>query len=376
MLKTIGIYVREFPRVSEAFIVEQASHLVGYRPTIFTSRLLKHSPLSSVALSEGDFLGLKQLIHLSTRSSIFFGSKEQLNHLSLIHAHFGPDGVYAMELADRLNIPFVVTFHGYDITTYRLPLWRTRKLFYYQLILHEKRLIQKAAAFIAVSRFIADRLLYHGYPQEKIIQHYIGVDTCRFKPSAKPNLERYIFCVGRHIQKKGIDTLLRAFARIASKHPDVLLIQVGEGPMSQQLRSLAVQLGVENRVRFLGSQPHGMVTQLMQGAEVFALPSQTADTGDSEALGIVFNEASACGLPIVSTWHGGIPEAVLDGKTGFLVPERDATVLAAKLDYLLANPGLGRIMGQRGREFVCKQFDIRKQTLQLEQIYNSVIHAV
>lgn len=373
-MKKIGIYVRAFPRISEAFIVEQAHAMMGYEPTFIATTLLNETPFQSVSLSRNDFFGIKQNLHLLTRFPYLFRQIDILEELALIHAHFGPDGVYAMALAEKLKIPFLVTFHGYDITLERTAIWRTGKLFYYQLLFHEEELKRKASAFIAVSHFIRTKLLEKGYPEEKVIQHYIGVDTAKFSSSPKKSDKRYILCVGRHTQKKGIDTLLRAFARIAKKYPSVSLIQVGTGPMTASLNALATVLGINNRVRFLGAQPHETVLNLMRGAEIFALPSQTANNGDSEALGIVFNEASACGVPIVSTWHGGIPEAVVDGETGFLVPERDDAALAEKLDTLLFDRALGEKMGQRGREFVCEVFDIRKQTIKLEGIYDSLTH--
>ncbi len=366
-MKEIGIYVRAFPRISEAFIVEQAHRMIRYEPTFISNTLLSETPFHNVSLSSKDFCGVKQLIHLLTRSPHFFSQLDIFSKLELIHGHFGIDGVYAMALAEKLKIPFLVTFHGYDITIYRKNIWRTGKLLYYQLLLHEERLKRKASAFIAVSHFIRTKLLEKGYPKDKIIHHYIGVDTAKFS-------KRYILCVGRHTQKKGIDTLLRAFARIARKHPSVSLIQVGTGPMTAELHALATALGINKCVHFLGAQPHETVLNLMRDAEIFALPSQTAKNGDSEALGIVFNEASACGVPIVSTWHGGIPEAVLDGETGFLVPEKDDVALAEKLDTLLCDRTLVEKMGQRGREFVCDVFDIRKQTVKLEAIYDALTH--
>ena len=111
----------------------------------------------------------------------------------------------------------------------------------------------------------------------------------------------------------------------------------------------------------------------MQQAEVFVLPSQTAEDGDSEALGIVFNEASACCVPVVSTWHGGIPEAVLHGETGLLCQERDDTALAEHIDLLLRDRALALRLGRRGREYVCEMFDIRKQTPKLEALYDEVM---
>lgn len=369
-MKNIGIYRRVFPLRSEAFIKEQTQNLLQYRPTFITSTLVNEIPFPSISLSQSDFLGIKQSLFLLTRSSRLFQCFSNLKEVDLIHAHFGPDGVYAMALAEKLNIPFLVTFHGYDITISRKALWRKGKFLYYQLIFHEEELKSKAAAFIAVSQFIRSKLLEKQYPEEKIIQHYIGVDTAKFFPGKRAE-ERYVLCVGRHTQKKGIDTLLRAFARVAHKHPDVSLIQVGTGTLTRELHALTKTLNLEDRVRFLGAQSHETVLKLMQGAEIFALASQTAENGDCEGLPIVINEASACGIPVVSTKHSGIPEAILDGETGFLVAEKDDIALSEKLDILISDVALGEKMGKQGREFVCEKFDLQKQTLKLEAIYDS-----
>lgn len=371
-MKNIGIYRKAFPLISETFIKEQAHNLTRYDPTFITCTVLNKISFSHISIDENDFSRVKEALYYLTRSPGLFKNLDSLDNLSLIHAHFGPDGVYAMTLAEKLKIPFLVTFHGYDITINRTAIWRNGPLLYYQLIWHEEELKRKASAFIAVSSFIRNKLLGKGYPKEKIIQHYIGVDTEKFSPSSRKSDERYILCVGSHKEKKGIDTLLRAFARIERKYPSVVLIQVGAGPVTSQLHTLVKVLGISNRIRFLGAQTHEIVLNLMRNAEIFTLPSQTAKNGDSEALGIVFNEASACGVPIVSTWHGGIPEAVLDGETGFLVPERDDVALAEKLDNLLSDRALGKKMGQQGREFVCEMFDIRRQTSKLEAIYDSL----
>jgi colanic acid/amylovoran biosynthesis glycosyltransferase len=361
-MKEIGIYRKAFPRISEAFITEQAQSLIRYNPTFIACSILDRIPFPHVSISDADFYRVKEIFYYLTRSPKLFRHLDSLKKISLIHAHFGVDGIYAMALAEKLQVPFIVTFHGYEITTSRQAIWHDGPLLLYQLIWHEEELQKKASAFIAVSNFIRNKLLEKGYPQEKICQHYIGVDISKFSPSDQKSDERYIFCVGRHIEKKGIDVLLRAFARVANKHPSVSLIQVGAGKMTDNLHSLAEKLGIKNRVRFLGAQPHKVVLKLMRGAEVFALPSQTAKNGNSETLGIVFNEASACAIPVVATWHGGIPEVVVDRETGFLAPEKDDVALAEKLDILLSDRALAMKMGQRGREFVCDVFDLCKQT--------------
>jgi colanic acid/amylovoran biosynthesis glycosyltransferase len=265
-----------------------------------------------------------------------------------------------------------VTFHGWDITIERVP-WKIKSPLYYQLLWNESALKRRAAKFIAVSKFIESKLIEKGYPPEKIIQHYIGINTNKFVPSDTPSSARYILCVGRHTEKKGIDTLLRAFARIAAKYPEVSLIQVGKGHLENKLKKLAETLGIANQVKFLGAQPYDEVQRLMRGAEIFALPSQTASNGDSEGLPFVILEAMASAIPVASTRHSGIPEAVLDGETGLLVEEKDDEGLADRLNWLLCDRAAAKAMGQRGREVVCECFDIQKQTAKLEGIYDQVV---
>jgi len=372
-MKEVGIYRKAFPRISEAFIKEQACNLVRYNPTFISCTLLNEINFQNISISQDDFLKIKQAAYLLTRSPSLFSHLNSLNRISLIHAHFGHDGVFAMALAERLRIPFLVTFHGEDITISRKALWRAGKLLYYQLIFHEEKLKRKASAIISVSHFIRTKLLEKGYLKEKIITHYIGVDTTKFSPSGRKPDERYILCVGRHTQKKGIATLLRAFARISRKYSNVSLIQVGTGSLTAELHALAKALNIDHCVHFLGAQPHDKVLSLMRGAEIFALPSQVAQDGSCEGLPMVLNEASACGVPVVSTWHSGIPEAVINDETGFLVAEKDDVALAEKLDILLSDRDLGRKMGQQGRELVCEEFNIQKQTTKLEAIYDSLV---
>jgi glycosyltransferase involved in cell wall biosynthesis len=371
-LHNVGICRTVFPCPSEAFIVEQAAHLRRFRPTFVVARQTRPAPFEVIAAAEkGD--RLREVRYLLTREADLYGL-DRLKDLPLLHAHFGPDGVYALPIAERLGVPLVVTFHGFETVASPLALWLSRELPNYQFLLHEGELKRRGALFIAVSEFIRARLIARGYPAERVVRHYIGVDTEKFSPlKGHARDERYVLSVGRHTRRKGIDTLLTAYARIARRHPAVTLVQVGAGPLTPQLTALAEHLGISDRVRFLGAQPHDRVLALMRGAEIFALPSRTSGSGDAEALGIVFNEASACGLPVVATRHGGIPEAVRDGETGLLAPEDDPAALAAHLDALLADRALGERLGRRGREFVLEQFDIRTQTSRLESLYDRFV---
>lgn len=369
----IGIFRTVYPLVSETFITEQARALRAFRP-----RMVVRDACDAVTEREGFHPGgrLAASVWTATRWPGCF-PVSAMKKLRLIHAHFGPDAVMALPLARKLRIPLVSTFHGADITVDLQKLHRRPRMTEAHFARHEAALQHEGQRFIAVSEFIQKQLIARGYPEHKVEQVYIGVDLDRFKPKddADPSAPRYVLCVGRHTEKKGIETLVRAWAKVERDHPDVLLKQVGSGDITAQLHLLARQLGIEGRIEWLGPQRHQAVLELMRGAEVFALPSQTAESGDSEALGIVFNEASACGVPVASTWHGGIPEAVRHGETGLLSDERDVDQLAANLHALLADREFSRRLGRQGRVWVEQRFDLSKQTRRLEAIYASAIEA-
>lgn len=364
----IGVFRTVFPAPYETFIQEQVAALRRFEPHMVVREHLApgggrvHAPSAA----------WKRRLWTLTRWPGAFPLRE-LRGLRLLHAHFGLDAVMALPLSRRLGIPLVTTFHGSDVTTDRTRFARSRKPTQRWFAARESELIREGAAFVAVSRFVEQKLLACGYPPDKVRQIYIGIDLERFVPAPRRDGPRYVLCVARHTFKKGLDTLIRAWARIAARHPDVELWQVGEGGLTPLYVRLAQELGVGERMRFLGVRSHDEVLGLMQQAEVFVLPSQTAEDGDSEALGIVFNEASACCVPVVSTWHGGIPEAVLHGETGLLCQERDDTALAEHIDLLLRDRALALRLGRRGREYVCEMFDIRKQTPKLEALYDEVM---
>lgn len=371
-MKKVGIFRISYPHLSETFISAQAANLQRYTPLFLLKARLGNFPWESIAVNDHDFFKLREKLYYLTASPHLFPRRRHLRELSLIHAHFGFDAAYALPLAKMLNKPLLVTFHGTDVMMAENAMRKQKKAHFSIYLKSQQQLKQYGTRFIAVSKFLQQQLLAKGYPADRVIQHYVGIDTSQIVPIAQTRRNRYILSVARHVEVKGVDTLLRAFSLIANVYPDVRLLQVGSGPDTTKLKLLADELGIAAQVDFLGAQPHTKVLVLMQNAEVFALASQAAADGTMEALGIVLNEASACGVPIVCTRHGGMPEAVLDGETGLLVEERDYKAMAESLKMLLADQGLNRNMGLRGREFVCDCFDLKKQTKKLEQIYDSV----
>jgi glycosyltransferase involved in cell wall biosynthesis len=224
--------------------------------------------------------------------------------------------------------------------------------------------------FIAVSEFVKKKLLEKGFPEDKVITHYLGVDV-NVKP-AIPNDEKIILFAGRLVEVKGVEYLILAAADVCKYHPDAKILICGDGPRRKDLEYLAKTKGLTKNVIFPGWKTREELAALMRRARVFVLPSITTRDGRVEGLGMVLLEAMACGLPVIGTNQGGIPEAVLDGENGFIVPEKHSVGLSEKIRLLLDDRALSTRMGNKGRELANDKFDIRKQVAGLEKIYRSM----
>lgn len=357
---------------SEVFIAEQARALRKFAPLLF-GRVLAGEPHPGLSYYVPAVGALERLSYVLTRNPRLFLPELSKRRPVLIHAHFGVEAVYGMEIADRLGIPLVTTFHGFDATLKRADLLASRKPTWIQYLLKRGELKRRGALFICVSESIRSQLLRLGFPAERTRLHHIGVDTAAFASSAAPDQEPVILHVARLVEKKGTAYLLEAFARISAKHPRAQLVVIGAGPLRDRLALSAAELGIDARVRWLGALPHAEVRQWLRRAAVFCLPSCTAASGDEEGLPISLLEAAASGVPVVATRHGGIPEAVEDGGTGYLVPERDADSLAGALDALLSSESLRQRLGDQARCIVHSRFDLHRQTRGLEQLYEAVL---
>jgi glycosyltransferase involved in cell wall biosynthesis len=179
--------------------------------------------------------------------------------------------------------------------------------------------------------------------------------------------------VGRLVEKKGMEYLIKAFAAVAGEVPEVRLEIAGDGPLRPSLERLVSDCGLSARVTLHGSLSHRAIADLMKKASIICQPSVTAADGDSEGLPTVVLEAAATAKPLLATNHSGIPEIVVEGTTGFLVPERDVAALADRLLSLLKNADLRRRMGEAGRRRIEEHFDLKKQAKRLEEIYGETI---
>jgi colanic acid/amylovoran biosynthesis glycosyltransferase len=318
-------------------------------------------PSKPILLSRapGGAAALRAKIYRRSGIAPLFHAKARRETPALLHAHFASGGLTAIPLARSLGVPLLVTLHGSDVTVN----WASAESM--------RRLGREAALFLCVSRFIRERAIAVGLPEEKLRVHYIGVDLGQFQAPRTDATGAGVLFVGRLVEKKGCVYLLRAMASVQQTYPDCLLTVIGDGPLRGSLESQARELGVT--CRFLGAQPPAIVREHLQQTRIFCAPSVTATDGDSEGLGMVFAEAQAMGIPVVSSLHGGIPEVVVHGRTGLLVNERDHEALAAAIVSLSGDASFWKQFRHNARAHIEHSFDLAKQTAELETIYRDLM---
>lgn len=368
--RRVGIHLKAFPIPSEAFVIEQARTLTEFTPEFLVRDLL--SPDTGFAVHALAQKWRRRLFAVCP-GAWAYGGVEALRSLSLLHAHFGPNGVYGLSISEKLKIPLVVTFHGFDATVNHRELLLQGGMFGRKYLLGLPRLKARGAKFIAVSDFLQGKLAEMGMPQNKVVRHYIGVDLARFTPLAAGLRRPDIVCVGRLVAAKGIADLIEAFALISKRFPDTRLRLVGQGSDRAMFERLAFERGLQDRVVFEGTMPHAQVAELVRHCAVSVLASKTGQDGWQEAFGLASIEAAAAGLPVVVTRHGGLPETVSEGVTGMVVPEGGVAELADALAQLLQDDGLRTRMGDEARRHVEKNFNLSLQTRKLERIYTEVL---
>lgn len=264
-----------------------------------------------------------------------------------------------LEVAQELGIRFFGHAHGYDVSEQlRKPKWQAEYLRYNQ-----------AAGVITMNQVSRARLIDLGLEPNKVHVVPYGVDVPD-RPLQRP--ERGIVAcvaVGRMVAKKAPILTLDAFRQAAEACPELRLDYIGAGDLLPAARQFIHDFSLEDKVWLHGSQPNHVVQRLMKNADIFLQHSMTdPDTGDEEGLPVAILEAMAHALPVVSTWHAGIPEAVGDGSTGFLVDECDSETMAEQIKFLARRPGMRRKLGQAGWARAREYFSWEKERAALLEI--------
>lgn len=268
-------------------------------------------------------------------------------NVTTMMVEYGVCALPLMDAAEQAGCALYVHFHGVDASTaLNDPAIKSG----YQ------RLFEMAAGVIGPSRFITDKLHAAGCPADKLHVVPCGVDISAIHPAEPTGAD--LLAVGRLTEKKAPLATINAFAKVKAQMPDARLTMLGDGPLLEAAKAEVARLGLDDAVSLLGMVSAAEVHAAMRSSRIFMQHSITAKNGDVEGLPVAILEAMAAGLPVVSTLHSGIPEAVQDGETGFLVAEHDAGAMAARTLELLKDSKLAANMGAAGRRRVETKFTI------------------
>ena len=383
-MDSIGFYINEYLGIPETFIYEEITNIKKYKSVVLTHgirnlEVFPHEKIIQLEEDLRDYLASSRLSRnpLKTLETIrkirkhnnqlqYYLKIIKHNDIKLIHAQYGYDGLLCTSLCEDMGLPLVTNFRGYDV--------------YQESLEHPQnydKLFEVGDLFLSRSKVMKDDLSYLGCPKGKIRIHHSSIDVKKFPFRERSPLKKdetlKLISVGRLVEKKGMEYSIRALAEILEKHKNVHLTIIGEGPLNNSLLKIVTNLQMTKYVTFKPFLSHGDVINELDASHLFILSCVTAENGDKEGIPNSLMEAQACGLPVISTEHGGIPELVISGKTGYLAKERKISELTGLIRYLFENQDEWGTLGISGRKHIEDEFNISRQSEKLEKMYSKII---
>lgn len=370
----ILMYADAFGVGTQTFISQDVEYLSKNHELLFICNKMNHS--NSLLNSNVKVLDFKQGyfkrklwrydIYLSYRNNQF---KKELNKIidefqpDLIHCQFGIESLKLIDNIENNMIPLVIQFRGYDASK-----MLNKKSYVKRL---QKVLNRNNHYSIFVAKSLRENLKKHSINVENSMILHSGIDLSKFIREANEERNCFTFLqVSSLNQKKGHEYTLKAFAQFLSlqKSKKYKLILTGDGGRKEQLVNLSKELGIENHVKFVGFVSPQEAKILLQNADVFLHHSITPEDGDEEGIPNALIEAMAMELPVLSTYHAGIPELIHDGVHGYLVKEKDVAAYASRMSDIVS---WGKL--KINREVVAEEFEIGKHIAKLEAFYCKMV---
>jgi colanic acid/amylovoran biosynthesis glycosyltransferase len=295
----------------------------------------------------------------------FNGLRALRGRYDIVHAHFGPVANDFRFAPQALGVPLIVTFHGYDFS--RWPHEHGRAAY------HD--LFEIVGAVTVNSDYAERELSALGCPAAKLIRLNVAIDVESFEyvvPKAD-DAEVRMLTVGRLVPKKGMADTILALSNARQHDARLRLEIVGDGPLRADLTELVANLNLHDFVTFHGFRDSAFVRAAMRHAHVFVLASRTAPDGDQEGTPVVLMEAMASGVPVISTRHSGIPEMVVDGRSGLLVDEGNVQALAASMVRLASDTTMWEPLARAARQYVVTHHALPAVTDELISLYETVM---
>jgi len=372
---TITFFCATYLKPEMLHIHRQITLLPGWDVHVITQRIenLAQFPVASLdVVPRSPWRWASRLRERSMKSGPWQASAREvdtmLHHIQargsdVLHIFFGNVAVHWLPLLRKIDIPVVVSFHGADVAgAIAGPAYAAAR----------GEVFARADVIACRSTALAERVAAMGADQGKTRVTRTVIPDSKVPLRALSAVASHtILQACRLVPKKGLVTTLHAFARVCKKDATARLTLAGEGPMETELRALAAELGVADRVRFAGFLPQAQLADELARAAIFVHPSESI-AGDTEGVPNSMLEAMAAGVPVVATRHGGIVEAVVDGTNGFLVPERDDEMLADRMAVLLEDSDLNARMGCAARDAVQQGYSEDASGAALADLYRTV----
>lgn len=340
---------------SETFVQEHIDRLPGNKKVIYggafpvydhEGRFLVKSIFGLVSYLIQKRLLNKMSIGVRTNALRSYLKRERID---VVLAEYGMVGAMVAKACQLANVPLVIHFHGAD-AHHKGTVEKYRGLY--------KKMFEYASCVVAVSQEMVQSLNDLGAPPDKVILNPYGVDTSLFTVADISKSKADFLSVGRFVEKKSPLSVIEAFFILSKNVPDARLWMVGDGPLLFRAKELTEQLKLSDKITFTGVLSKTEIQTLMQRMRCFVQHSVTAVDGDKEGTPNTILEAGASGLAIVSTQHAGIKEAVINGKTGYLVPEHDVKGMANYMIKVANDVKLAADLGAKEAEHIRKNYDI------------------
>lgn len=354
-----------FPAFAGRFILNMITGLIDHGFDVFI-----------YAKKRGPEWHHQNITEYNLMSKVFYGTIPPLHNFDIVLAQFGYCGVDFVEPIQKLPPqarPLLITcFRGADITKHI-----KQKLTNYDQLFADGNL------FLPVCDYFKQLLIKNGCNKQKITTLYSAIDCQTFVPKQKHKEQKRshtkrsigkftLVSTSRLVEKKGITYAIQAVAKLLPKYPNLHYNIVGFGELYDDLKKQIKKLNVTANIHLLGRKTELEIITLLQQADLFTLPSITAQSGDQEGIPNAAKEAMSCGLPVILTEHAGNAELVIPG-TGLLVPEKNIDELAKAIEYLMKHPKKRLRMGRFARKYVTKNFSTTIVIQQLVAIINQLI---
>lgn len=299
----------------------------------------------------------RRFLKLSYSEACFLFSLKR-NSVEVVLAEYGMTGATVWGVCKRLDIPLFVFFHGLDASVYTiLAQYKEQYL----------KMFSYATKVFVVSSVMRNKLLGLGCPEEKLVLNTYGPDESFFSviPQFKSN---NFLSVGRFVSKKAPYYTILAFSKVVNVYPDARLTMIGDGELLEICENLVKYLKIDRNVVFKGVASREEIQQLMVDSIGFLQHSIVAADGNSEGAPVGIIEASAAGLPVVSTLHAGIPDVIINNETGLLVNEHDVDAMGERIFNLIQDKTYAQAMGQKSRQRIREKFTMKRH-IDLIQTY-------